>query len=356
MRLYSYIIMRILMIVPTLFGLTFIVFILSRAGGPNVVISAYINPHIPYALQKAQLMKEFHLNGPLWVQYLYYLSGLLHGDWGYTKTGVYSGPVTGAIAVFLPNTIQLSIAAFVITAIVGIPLGTISGYKKDSFTDQVTRIIAFIGISLPIFWLAQMLSLAFATNTVSPYLNVLPLDGTVNPFLLTNLNWVSSQGLSSPTHVMLIDSIIHGDLPVFFSALSHLVLPATTLAFTTIAPILRYMRASVAEVLNQDFVRIGRSKGLPEKLVIKRYIRRNALLPVMTIMGLVFAGLLAGVVVIEALFDYPGMGYWAVQSLINYNTGGIMGVTLVFGLILVFTNLVVDIIYAFLDPRIRTGE
>lgn len=344
------------MMIPTLFGLTFIVFVLSRAGGTNVVISAYINPHIPYAIQSAKLIQEFHLNSPLWEQYFYYVAGLFHGNWGYTKTGVFSGPVTQAITIFLPNTIQLALVAFVIAVVIGVPVGTISGYKKDSITDQATRVVAFVGISLPIFWLAQLLSLAFATKTISPRLDVLPLGGTVNTFLLGNLSWVNSEGISFPTHVMLLDALIHGNLPVFFSAISHLILPATTLAFSTIAPILRYMRASTTEVLNQDFVRTGRSKGIPERLVIKRYIRRNALLPVSTILGLIFATLLGGVVVIETLFNYPGIGYWAVEALINYDTGGIMGITLVFGLILIVTNFVVDLLYAYLDPRIKIGE
>ncbi len=299
MKLSTYLIRRTLMLIPTLIGLTLIVFILSRAGGIQLVISAYINPHIPYQVQYNELVKEFHLNDPLWVQYYYYLVSLFQGNWGYTRTAIYTGPVIDAITIFLPNTIQLSIVAFIIAVLIGIPAGTVSGVKKDSLTDQITRVIAFVGISLPVFWLAQILSLAFVR---------------------------------------------------------HVILPATTLAFTTIAPIMRYMRASMVESMNQDYVKTARSKGIPEKIVIKKHARRNALIPVTTVLGLIFAGLLGGVVVIEEIFNYPGMGYWTVQALINYDTGGIMGSTLLFGLILVTANFVVDLLYAYIDPRIRLGE
>jgi len=355
MKLSAYLIRRTLMLIPTLIGLTLIVFILSRAGGTQLVISSYLNPHIPYQVQYNELVKEFHLNDPLWVQYYYYLVSLFQGNWGYTRTYIYTGPVTDAIALFLPNTIQLSIVAFVIAVLIGIPAGTVAGVKKDSLTDQITRVIAFVGISLPVFWLAQILSIAFATGTISPSFDILPLSGTVDASLIANLSWVQN-GISYPTHIMMIDALIHGDLPVFFSALRHVILPATTLAFTTIAPIMRYMRASMVESMNQDYVKTARSKGIPEKIVIKKHARKNALIPVTTVLGLIFAGLLAGVVVIEDIFNYPGMGLWTVQALINYDTGGIMGSTLLFGLILVTANFIVDLLYAYIDPRIRLGE
>lgn len=356
MKFSTYIIRRVLMLVPTLLGLSIIVFLLSRAGGTNMIISAYINPHMPYEIQRQKLVQEFHLNYPLYVQYFYYLEGLFTGNWGYTKTPVFSGPVTQGIAIFLPDTLQLSVVAFIIALVVAIPAGQASAVRKDSWADQITRFVAFVGISLPVFWLAQLLSLAFATNTISSSLNLLPLSGTVNTSLLHGVNWISSQGISSPTHIMMLDSLIHGNLPIFLSAMEHVILPAATLAFTTIAPIIRYMRSSMVEVLNQDYVRTARAKGIAESTVIRVHARRNALIPVVTIIGLIFAWLLSGIVVIETIFNYPGMGYWTVQALLNYDTGGIMGVTIIFGLILVSTNFVVDLIYAYIDPRIRLGE
>lgn len=356
MKLTTYIIRRATMLIPTLIGLSVIVFALSRVGGINTVIAAYINPHIPYAIQQKELIQEFHLNDPFWVQYFYYLEGLFKGNWGYTRTPVFSGPVTQAIAIFLPNTIQLSVVAFLIAILVAIPAGQSSAVRKDSWADQITRFIAFVGISLPVFWLAQLLSLAFATDTISKSLDVLPLAGTVNPTFFTGISWINSQGISSPTHIMIVDSLLHLNSTIFFSALIHVILPAATLSFTTIAPIIRYMRSSMVETLNQDYVRTARAKGIAERVVIRLHARRNALIPVVTVIGLIFATLLSGIVVIETIFNYPGMGYWTVQALLNYDTGGIMGVTIVFGLILVTTNFVVDLVYAYIDPRIRLGE
>ncbi|MEM4312799.1 MAG: ABC transporter permease [Thermoplasmata archaeon] len=356
MKLSTYIIRRTLMLIPTLIGLSVIVFLLSRAGGINLIISAYINPHLPYDIQRQQLINEFHLNDPIWVQYYYYMVGLFQGNWGYTRTPIYTGPVINAITIFLPNTIQLAIVSFIIAVIIGIPAGQASAVRKDSLLDQLTRVIAFVGISLPVFWLAQILSLAFATNTISPTFNILPLSGTVDPTLIAGVSWINSEGISSPTHVMMIDALIHGNLPIFFSAIRHVILPAATLAFTTIAVIMRYMRSSMVETLNADYVKTARSKGIPERVVIRVHARRNALIPVVTVLGLTFAGLLAGVVVIETIFNYPGMGYWTVQALLNYDTGGIMGSTILFGIILVSANFIVDLLYAYIDPRIRLGE
>ncbi len=356
MKLSTYIIRRVLVLIPTLIGLSLIVFLLTRAGGINMIIASYINPHLPYAVQRAILIKEFHLNDPMWVQYYYYMMGLLQGNWGYTRTAIYSGPVTTAISMFLPNTIQLSIIAFIIAVVIAIPAGQESAVRKNSFVDQFSRFIAFVGISLPVFWLAQILSEIFATPTISPALNILPLSGTVDATLMAGVPWINSIGVSDPTHIMMIDSLLHGDLPIFFSSIRHVILPAATLAFTSIAGIMRYMRASMVESLSQDYVKTARSKGLPEKVVIKVHARKNALIPVVTILGLLFAGLLGGVVVIEDLFSYPGMGLWTVDAILGYDSGGIMGTTIVFGLILVTANFIVDLLYAWIDPRIRLGE
>lgn len=353
MRLSQYIIRRLLLMVPTVIGATLIVFLLTRAGGINTVIAAYINPHIPYAPQRALLIKEFHLNQPLFIQYFYFLGGLVHGNWGYTRTGIFTGPVTTAIAIFLPNTIQLAVVSFIIAMIIGIPLGTLAAVRKDSWVDQITRVIAFVGISLPVFWLAELLQIYLGTPAG---IQIFPLGGTISGSYLVSVKWINSLGVSSPTHLMIIDALIHGNFPIVLNALEHVIMPAITLAFTSIAGIMRYMRNSAVETMNLDYVRYARAKGLPEQEVIKKYARKNALIPVITISGLLFALLLGGVVVIETIFDYPGIGYWTVQAMINLDAGGIMGATLLFAFTIVLANLVVDIIYAYVDPRIRLGE
>lgn len=339
--------------IPTIIGATLIVFFLTRAGGVNIIISAYINPHEPYSVQKAILIKEFGLNQPIYIQYLYFLNGLIHGNWGYTKTGIFSGPVTTAITIFLPNTIQLAVVSFVIAMLIGIPLGTLAAVRKDSWIDQVTRIMAFIGISVPVFWLAELLQIYLGT---SKGIEIFPLAGTVSGTLIGGIPWINGYGISSPTHLIIVDSLIHGNIPIFLSSSSHVILPAITLAFTSIAGIMRYMRNSAVETMNLDYVKFARAKGLSESVVINKYARKNALIPVITISGLLFASLLAGVVVIETIFDYPGIGYWTVQAMLNNDAGGIMGATLLFALTIVIANLIVDVIYAYIDPRIRLGE
>lgn len=352
MKLAYYVIRRSLLIIPTLIGATLIVFLLTRAGGINQAIGAYLNPHLPRAPQVAALTKEFHLNAPLYVQYLYFIGGLFRGNWGYTHTPIFQGPVTTAVVIFFPNTLQLAVVAFILAMAIGIPLGTLAAVRKDSWVDQLSRLFAFIGISLPIFWLAQLMQTYLGS---SEGVRLFPIDGTVSGPLIGSQPWISSVGISSPTHIMILDALIHGNLTVFASAFDHVILPAVSLAFASVAGVMRYMRNSTVETVNLDYVRFARAKGLPESTVIRRYARKNALIPVITVSGLLLAALLGGVVVIETIFNYPGIGYWTVEAMTNFDPGGIMGATLLFSLTIILANLVVDIIYAYVDPRIRLG-
>nr|WP_230955561.1 ABC transporter permease [Sulfolobus acidocaldarius] len=175
---------------------------------------------------------------------------------------------------------------------------------------------------------------------------------SLSPTLASNLSWYVN-GVSYPTHIVIIDALIHGNLTAFANAILHAILPALTLALSTIAGIMRILRASMLEVLDQDYVRLARAKGVPEKVVINLHARRNALIPVLTLYGYTVASLLGGAVVIEDIFSYPGMGYWTTQALLNNDVGGIMASTLIFGIVFVIASLLLDIIYALIDPRIR---
>jgi peptide/nickel transport system permease protein len=352
-NLRNYIIRRVLLIIPTIIGVTLVIFALTRAGGVNSVISGYINPHLPYGPQKAAIIRTLGLNRPLIIQYFYFLSGIIHGNWGYTNTPIYVGSVTNAIIFFFPNTIELAIVAFSLTMLIALPLGTAAARRKDSWVDQISRVLAFIGYSLPSFWVAALVMMYLGT---SKGLNLLPISGTISVSLLHSVRWISSNGVSSPTHFLLVDALIHANIVIFINALEHIILPAITLTFISLAGIMRYMRNSMVEVLNTDYVKFARAKGLRESVVYARYARKNALLPVVTIMGLNFAGLLGGVVVIEEIFNYPGIGYWTYEALVSSDSGGIMGATLLFAITLVTANLIIDIIYAFIDPRIRLGD
>ena len=350
MRLWVYILRRLLLIIPTLIGLTFIVFILSHVSGTNIILSEYISPKLTGVARQIVIQKltnEFHLNQPVYIQYFYWLYQILQGNWGLTHTSIFDGQVTTAIALFLPNTIMISVVASILIWVIGVPLGVYSAVNRDSAADHTLRVGSFTLYAMPIYLIGIVLIIL-----VGVYVKILPFSGVVSPVLVSSVSWYVN-GISYPTHIILIDAIIHGAWGIAGDAFLHLILPSVTLALAIVASMIRILRSSMLEVLDQDYVRLARSKGLSERSVINLHARKNALLPVITLFGLTVAGLLGGVVVVETIFDYPGMGYWTTQALLNSDVGGIMSSTLLFGLILVFANLIVDLVYGFVDPRIR---
>jgi len=350
MKLWAYVVRRLLLFIPTLIGLTFIVFILSHAGGNNLVLAEYINPRLTgeaRTLLIQKLTEEFHLNQPLYIQYFYWLYQVLQGNWGFTTTPIFSGTVITAIELFFPNTAMITVVASVLIWAIGVPLGIYSSVNRDSVGDQVLRVGSFTLYAMPIYLIAVALIIALGV-----YLKLIPFSGVVNPILVSDVSWYKN-GISYPTHIILIDSMLHGAWQVTWDSFLHLILPSLTLALATVASIIRILRASMLEVLEQDFIRLAWSKGIPAKLVYNLHARKNALLPVLTLYGVTVAFLLGGAVVVETVFSYPGIGYWTTQALLNNDVGGIMASTLLFGLILVTANLALDILYAFVDPRIR---
>ena len=350
MRMWVYVVRRLLLFIPTLVGLTFIVFGLSHAGGNNLVLAMYINPKLTGQARTdlvQRLTQQFHLDQPIYIQYAYWVGALLQGNWGYTTTPVFSGTVTTAIALFLPNTLMITAVAALLIWILGVPLGVYSAVNRDSVGDHSLRIISFSLYSMPFYLIAILLLIVFGV-----YLRLLPFAGVVTPSLASSLPWYQN-GISYPTHIIIIDGIIHGDWAIVFDAFLHLILPSVTLALAIMASIIRILRASMLEVLDQDYIRLARSKGIPEQWVYNLHAKKNALLPVLTLYGYTVAILLGGAVVVEAVFSYPGIGFWTTQALINNDAGGIMSSTLIFGIILVSVSLVLDLAYAFVDPRIR---
>ena len=350
MRLWVYVARRILFIIPTVIGLTFIVFFLSHVSGTNVILSEYISPKLTGAARDLLIQKltnEFHLNQPIYVQYFYWLWQILQGNWGYTNTPIFSGQVNTAIALFLPNTIMISVVASILIWIIGVPLGVYSAVKRDSAADHTLRIGSFTLYAMPIYLIGVVLILLLGV-----YFKILPFSGVVTPVSVSTVSWYIN-GISYPTHIILIDSIIHGSWGIAGDAFLHLILPSVTLALAIVASMIRILRSSMLEVLDQDYIRLARSKGISENSVVNLHARKNALLPVITLFGYTVAGLLGGAVVVETIFDYPGIGYWTTQALLVSDVGGIMASALLFGLILMVANLVVDLVYAFVDPRIR---
>ncbi len=350
MRLWVYVVRRLLFLIPTLIGLTFIVFILSHVSGTNIILSGYMNPKLTGVAKELLIQKltnEFHLNQPIYIQYFYWLYQILRGNWGFTNTLVFSGSVSRAIALFLPNTLMISVFASILIWVIGVPLGVYSAVNRDSTGDHAVRVGSFTLYAMPIYLIGVVLILVLGV-----YLKVLPFSGVVNQVSVSGLSWYVS-GISYPTHILLIDAMIHNAWGIAADAFWHLILPSVTLALAIVASMIRILRSSMLEVLDQDYIRLARSKGTSERTVINLHARKNALLPVITLYGYTVAGLLGGAVVVETIFNYPGIGYWTTQALLASDVGGIMASALLFGIILVFANLIVDLVYAFVDPRIR---
>jgi ABC-type dipeptide/oligopeptide/nickel transport system permease component len=338
MKTWEYIVRRLVLLIPVIIGVTIITFVVSHvipadpatafAGGPKAQ---------PETI--ARIRAELHLDKPLWQQYFYYLNDLIHFNLG--KSYLEDRPVTDALAQYFPATFELTIFAMLIAVPLGIAGGIVSAIRQNKLSDHLTRIIAIVGYSLPIFWLALMLQYVLAY--IFP---IFPLEGRL------------SVGMAPPgpiTGFFVIDSIFTGDGTALVSSLLHLVLPAFTLGFATLAIILRMTRSSMLEVMGADYIRTARAKGLTERKVIYRHGLRNALIPTLTVTGLSFGGLLSGAVLTETIFNWPGMGRFAADAVLGLDFNSVMGFTLLVAVIYVVANLIVDLLYALVDPRVKLG-
>jgi ABC-type dipeptide/oligopeptide/nickel transport system permease component len=337
LKMRTYIIRRLLLLIPVLLGVSILVFALTRVTGDPA--AAYITEKMDPSAAEA-IRESMHLNDPVYVQYWYWLVNMVQGNWGVSKVNA-DLPVTESIAKFFPATFELTMVSMIIAIMVGIALGTISAVRRDKPIDHATRIISLSGVSLPVFVLAIILQFIFYFQ-----LDWFPAGGRFSDqFIL--------EGFTQYTNFLLIDSLLNGKLDLFVDAVWHLTLPAITLAFGTIAIITRMMRSSMLEVLGQDYIKTARSKGLPDKTIFKKHARRNALIPTTTIIGLAFGGLLAGAVLTESIYYWPGLGRWSVSALVVNDWNSILGFTILIAIVYVLANLVVDLLYAYLDPRVR---
>ncbi len=359
MELRYFIIRRLLLLIPTLLGLVLLIFFLLRMFPDTYLVARYINPKssVPVSVQIAQAKAALGLNYPVFIQYFFYLKALFTGNWGTMSTSIYTGSVLKGIELYFPATLQLTIFATILSIIIAIPLGTYIGARPNSIADQSGRVFSLAFYAMPIFLLALILQLLFGKNVIpgNP-LGVFPIAGKFSFSAIGAIPppWFdASTGLTSPTHLPLIDALIHGDWALAYSSFIYLVLPVVTLTLALLAGILRFIRAGMVDSANQEYVKTARSKGVPESLVIKRHIRKNALIPTITVLGLLFASLLGGVVVVEEVFGYYGMGMLSLSAITNVAIYGVLGTTFVFGITLMAANLIVDIAYAFIDPRIR---
>jgi peptide/nickel transport system permease protein len=331
-----FIVRRILGAVPVLFGLSVILFLFLRLL-PGSAAEAILGQHATPQLI-AQINATEGFDKPLYVQYLSYIGRLLQGDFG---SSVLDGrAVLDTFLVRFPATIELTVGALIFAIGLGIPLGRLAARHPNSWIDGVVTVISLFGISIPIFVLGYTLAFVFGVQ-----LHWLPTLGQSNPRL----------DVQAVTNFAVIDAMLSGSLGNVLDALSHLILPSIALGSIPLAVITRITRASVIDVSNEDYVRTARAKGLTERRVDNRHIMRNAWLPVTTVIGLQVGSLLGGAVLTETVFGWNGVGSWVVSSIQNHDYIVVQSLILIFATIFLTVNLIVDLGYAFLNPRIRYG-
>jgi peptide/nickel transport system permease protein len=284
----------------------------------------------------AEVRAQLGLDQPLYKQYLIYLGKILHGDLG--ASILRGDPVFRDLVRRFPATVELAISAILIAILVGVPMGIISAVWRNSFFDGVSRLVALTGVSMPIFWLGLMLAWCF---------------GVILGWLPTGFRLGTDVTLVVVTHFNVLDSLLTQNPAALASSLRHLVLPAIALSTIPMAVIARMTRASLLEVLSQDYIRTAESKGLPQRSVVLRHAMRNALLPVMTVTGLQVGRLLAGAILTETIFSWPGIGLWIYESIQARDYPIVQGATLFIATIFVMVNLLTDVLYAAVDPRIK---
>jgi len=331
-----YILRRVLGAIPVLFGLSVALFLFLRLL-PGDPAEAILGQHATPELIK-QIRETLGLDQPLYVQYLDYLGRLLHGDFG---ASIIDGrSVADSFLVRFPATIELTIGALIFAVGLGIPLGRLAARHPNGWIDGMVTVLSLFGISIPIFVLGYTLVFVFAVQ-----LHWLPALGQIDPRL----------GVTPVTHFAIIDALLTGRVPAIVDSFAHLILPSIALGSIPLAIVTRITRASVIEVRNEDYVRTARAKGLTERRVNDRHIMRNAWLPVTTVIGLQVGGLLAGAVLTETVFTWNGVGSWVVTAIQNHDYIVVQSLILIFATIFLTVNLLVDIGYAFLNPRIRYG-
>jgi peptide/nickel transport system permease protein len=319
-------------------GVVVLTFVIARVI-PGDPAASWVGPHASQE-QLDQARHSLGLDDPLPVQVWDYFRGIFSGDWGvsiHTRQ-----PVLDDLSTRAPASIELVGAALVLALAVGIPLGLISARFNGKMPDFLVRLIAVVGVSMPVFWIALVLQLVFFQK-----LGWLPVSGQYDSDLDV------THPFAHTTHMPVVDALLAGDLTVFRSSLSHLVLPAIAIAAYPIGVVARMVRASVLETLGEDHVRMVRALGFPERSVFTRFAFRPALNPVIAVSALVFAYSLANTFLVEAIFDWPGLGSYAADSIQSLDVPGVIGVTLFIALVYVVANLVVDVLQAVVDPRIR---
>jgi peptide/nickel transport system permease protein len=337
-----YVVRRVLIMPVVLLGLSMLIFGMLSMLSPAERAALYVSspPRNPAAMQ--EIIQKYGLSRPIYDQYIRWIDSILHGNLGWSKTA--GMPVAQAIRTYFPATVELALWSFVPIVVGGIYLGIQAAVHHDKLIDQVVRVFSIIGYSFPTFVFGLLVLMLFYASL-----------GWFPPGRLSE--WatfvVNSPAFHRFTQMNTIDALLNLRLDIFFDALRHIFLPALTLAYVDLALILRVTRSSMLDVIRQDYITTARSKGLRERDVVNRHARPNAMIPVATIGGLLLAGLLNGVVITETVFNYHGMGWWAANAALNFDAVSVLGIALFDGLLFVIANLMVDITYVYLDPRLH---
>ena len=280
---------------------------------------------------------EYGLDKPLPQQFLIYLKALASGDWGRSINT--TRPVWGDLVKYFHATFELVLFSILFSIALGVPLGVLAAMLQNRWTDHIIRVISVSGVAMPMFWLGLMLQLF-----VGLQLGWLPLGGQLG---------MMTEPPTPITHLLLVDSLLRGEFATLLEGLEHIILPALALSFPALASIIRVNRAEMLETLNQDYIINARAQGLSTYRIVAIYALKNAMLPTMAMIGLRFGWMLGGTVLIETVFDWPGIGLYAVEAAINSDFEPIMGATIVLGFLFMLTNFLIDIIYGVLDPRVK---
>jgi peptide/nickel transport system permease protein len=337
MSLGTFVVRRLLLIIPVVLGITVTTFLVSHAVPADPIVAnlgqrAQEDPSIV-----GRYRHEWGLDRPLPIQYVVYLGNLVHGDLGVSIST--RRPVTEDLKQYFPATVELSIAAVLFALAVGLPLGVAAATRRDRATDHLARGISLVGVATPVFWLGLMVLVIFYSR----------------------LGWAPGPGQLDadydppPVHtgMIVVDSIIAGDTDDLRNSLAHLVLPALVLGSYTMGIVTRMIRSSMVEALGQDYVRTARAKGVRRRAVVYHHALRNAFIPTLTLLGLAFGSLLSGAVLTETIFSWQGIGSYATKTASLLDYPAIMGVALVTALAYVAVNLAVDVLYGIVNPQIR---
>ncbi len=325
---------RVLAVIPIMLGVAVVVFLFMRLtpGDPVDIMmgeAGYVSEG-----EVENLRREFNLDKPLYEQLALFLKGVIQGDLG--NSYARRAPVIELIAERLPATIELALGALLFGLVVAVPIGIISAVKQHSVLDRVGMAGAFLGISMPAFWLGILLMLIFSVR-----LQWLPVAGRIN----------YDAELQTVTGLYVVDSILTGNKAALISSLRHLILPSISLGAAMSATVARILRSSMLEVLRQDYVTLARAKGVVEFLVISKHALRNALIPTVTVVGLQVGVLLGGNMIVETVFGWPGLGRLVVQSIFARDFPLVQGAVMIYAFIFVMANLIVDVLYTYLNPK-----